>query len=159
MQHNKDKKKLKFVHQPEYPGGPKAMNQFIYSHLKYPTLALAANVEGTVLVEYDIDYKGNVTATRVLKSVGHGCDEEACRIAKMFKFDVPQTRGLHVIFHQKVRIQFKKGVAPVAQIPAIPVLGQPQYAYTIVPSEPSNIEPTIESTPQATTFSYTITIG
>lgn len=160
MQHKKDKKRPVFVHQPEYPGGPKAMTQFIYSNLKYPAAALAADTEGTVLVDYDIDYKGNVIATRVLISVGNGCDEEACRVVKMLKFDVAQTRGMNVLFHQKVRIVFKKVKLPVAPIPSAPAdMNQTQYAYTIVPSEATKPESSTEPQPPTTTFSYTITIS
>ncbi len=127
----KDKKKTKFVHQPEYPGGPKAITQFVYQHLKYPQAAFEANIEGVVFIEYDIDHQGNVTATKVLKGIGHGCDEEACRVVKMLKFDVQRTRGLNVLYHQKIKVQFKK---PKVE-KAAPVLMQ--INYTLTPSEPA----------------------
>lgn len=151
----KDRKKTKFVHQPEYPGGPKAITQFIYQHLKYPQAALEANIEGVVFIEYDIDHQGNVTATKILKSLGHGCDEEACRVVKMLKFDVQKTRGLNVLFHQKIKVQFKK---PKVQPPA--PAQQMQLNYTITSSEtssqPAPAEPT---TTGQQVYTYTIKIG
>ncbi len=126
----KDKKKPLFINQPEYPGGPKALTKFIYENLKYPAAAIAAGVEGMVVVDYDIDHEGNVTATRVLQGIGHGCDEEACRVVKLLKFDVPKNRGVRVVFHKKARIQFKKQ----KQKAAAPVQVQMQVNYTVTPS-------------------------
>ena len=144
----KDKKKPLFIHQPEYAGGPKALTKFIYENLRYPQTALDAGVEGMVLVDYDIDYQGNVTATRVLQGIGHGCDEEACRVVRLLKFDVPKNRGVRVLFHKKARIQFKK---PKQQ----PVAGgqaQMQVSYTMTTS------PTVEKQEEkkGETYSYTI---
>ena len=143
----KDKKKTKFIHQPEYPGGPKELTKFIYAHLRYPQAAFDAGVEGTVLVEYDIDYQGNVFATRVLHSVGSGCDEEASRVVRLLKFDVPKNRGVHVVFHQKARVQFKKPQPQPAP--------EMQVSYTV-----SNApEPAKKETPKEGGVTYTYTIN
>jgi protein TonB len=142
----KDKKKPLFINQPEYPGGPKEMTKFLYGALRYPAAALEANIEGNVLVEYGIDYKGNVIETRVLQGIGYGCDEEACRIIKLMKFDVAKNRGVKVLFHRKARIQFKKP-APQLVAPAM------QIQYTVTEASPA---PQPESKPAETTYSYTI---
>lgn len=149
----KDKKKPLFIHQPEYKGGPKALTQFIYAHLRYPAAALEPGVEGMVLVDYDIDYKGNVVATRVLQGVGHGCDEEACRVVRLLKFDVPKNRGVRVLFHKKARIQFKKP-APVAQLaaPDSPSAAL-QVSYSLTPVE-TPAETVAENKKEV--YSYTI---
>lgn len=156
----KDKKKTVFVRQPEYPGGPKEMGKFIQQNLRYPERALEGNVEGTVVVEFDIDNKGVVVGTRVLQSLGHGCDEEACRVVKLLKFDVPKNRGMRVLFHKKSHIHFKK---PVAQPVATPVApGQMQVTYSYTPAAPTAQQTAQEGTqqPAATpTYSYTIQIG
>ena len=147
----KDKKKTKFIHQPEYPGGAKELTKFIYAHLRYPQAALDADVEGTVLVEYDIDYQGNVFATRVLHSLGSGCDEEASRVVRMLKFDVPKNRGVHVVFHQKARVQFKKPKPqPQAPAPAMEVT----YTVSNAP-EPAKPEAPKEG---GKTYTYTINL-
>jgi len=145
----KDKKKTKFIYQPEYPGGPKELTKFIYAHLRYPQAALDAGVEGTVLVEYDIDYQGNVISTRVLHSVGSGCHEEASRVVRLLKFDVPKNRGVHVIFHQKARVQFKK---PAPQNQTSPTM---QVSYT-VSNAPEPVKP---ETPKEAGKTYTYTIN
>jgi TonB family protein len=162
------KKDKHFIHKPEYPGGPKAMTDFIYQHLKYPPEALEARVEGTVLVEYDINYQGKVVDTRVLHGLGHGCDEEACRVVRMMQFEVRRNRGVHVLFHQKAKIQFKRPAVPTAVIASAPVGGpqiilpvpapgqQVSYTIQIVPT-PAPAQEQPDTPPQ--TYSYTITIG
>jgi TonB family protein len=144
----KEKKTL-FVHQPHFKGGPKELTKFIYGHLRYPPEALEAGVEGTVLVEYDINYLGLVVATRVLKGIGFGCDEEACRVVQMLKFDVERNRGIHVLFHQKVKVQFKK---PKQTTAPKPETLQVQVAYTLTPAQKT------EEKPAETTYQYTISL-
>ena len=152
-----DIKKTKFLNQPEYPGGPKALTAFIYQHLKYPKLALEASIEGVVFIEYDIDNKGKVIETRLLQGLGYGCDEEARRVVLLLKFDVPRNRGVRVIFHKKIHIQFKKPVE--APAPAVPTTGQPfQMTYTITPAVPVVTEENKVAKPQ-TTYSYNIQLG
>jgi len=150
FEHLEKKKKTLFVQQPDFPGGPKAMSQFIYHHLKYPEAAVAADVQGTVVVECDINHEGVVVDTRVLKSVGHGCDEEAVRVVRMLKFDVHKTRGLHVLFHKKINVQFKKAV-PVAPAPTVQI----NYSYTTTPAEP---KPATEQPAQQGEQTYVYTI-
>jgi TonB family protein len=142
----KDKKTL-FIHQPQFKGGPKELTKFIYSQLRYPKDALDAGVEGTVYIDYDIDYQGNVVAARVIQGIGHGCDEEACRVVQMLKFDVERNRGVHVLFHQKVKVVFK--IPKPAPTPAPPT--NLQVAYTVTTSAPKT-----EKKPSEPTYSYTI---
>ena len=149
----KDKKKTKFVYQPEYPGGPKELTKFIYAHLRYPKVAFEANIEGTVYIEYDIDYQGLVIASRVLKGLGHGCDEEAMRVVKLLKFDVARNRGIHVLFHQKVRVQFKKQKEKPMPLP---VQGQMQVTYSVTPTVPATPVKPEDKPKEQTTYNYTI---
>jgi protein TonB len=146
----KKEKKTLFIHQPQFKGGPKELTKFIYSNLKYPREAFDAGVEGTVYIEYDIDYQGNVIATRVLQGLSHGCDEEACRVVKMMKFDVERNRGVHVLFHQKVKVQFKKQKQVPVQQPV--VQQQMQVAYTVTTPTP----PKPEEKPAEVTYNYSI---
>ena len=148
----KDKKKPFFIHQPEYVGGPRELSKFIYANLRYPAAALESGIEGTVLVEYDIDYQGKVVATRVLQGIGGGCDEEACRVVRLLKFDVPKNRGVKVLFHKKARIQFKNQVQKPAPIPQMPL----QINYTMTNAVPSDAPP--KEKPAAVTYHYTVNL-
>lgn len=143
-------KKTVFIHQPQFKGGPKELTKFIYSHLRYPKEAFEAGVEGTVFIEYDIDYLGNVVATRVVQGLGHGCDEEACRVVQMMKFDVERNRGVHVLFHQKVKVLFKIPKQTPVQQAAVP--SQMQVAYTVTTSAPA---PSVKEKPAEVVYNYT----
>ncbi|MCC6413726.1 MAG: energy transducer TonB [Saprospiraceae bacterium] len=147
----KEKKQKHFLNQPSYPGGPKAITQFIYANLKYPDKALEAGVEGTVYLEAGIDHKGNIIETRVLQGIGHGCDEEAARVLRLLKFDVPKNRGVNVLFHKKFNIRFQKPVQKT--VPAPQQNMQIQYTVTNTPAEPTAPAPT---EPKPNMYTYTI---
>ncbi|MEZ4919166.1 MAG: energy transducer TonB [Saprospiraceae bacterium] len=140
----KGKKPKHFLHQPEYPGGPKAMTEFIYKNLRYPKAALAEGVEGLVVGEVGINHKGEVTEVRLLKRLGFGCDEEAIRVLKKLKFTVERNRGVQVLFHKKIRVQFKKPKAPTVQM---------QYTVTSSQTPPKQSEQT-----KPGSYSYTIVL-
>lgn len=149
-------KKTRFVNQPEFPGGPKALTKFIYENLRYPETAFREGVEGTVVVEYDIDHKGAVVDTRILQGLGHGCDEEAARVVRLLKFDVARNRGLRVLFHKKAYIQFKKPAPKPAPQPVAPA-ATVQYQYVVTTPAPTPQTPKEEKpAPPATTYTYTI---
>jgi protein TonB len=152
-------KKTKFLNQPEYPGGPKALTTFIYQHLKYPQTAWDANIEGIVLLEYDINNKGKVIETRVLQSLSPECDEEAKRVIALLRFDVPVNRGLRVVFHKKIQVHFKKA-APAPQEAVPQPTASMQMTYTIVPAAPVPPKTEEMAPPPAAqqTYSYWINI-
>jgi len=52
----------------------------------YPEQALAAGVEGVVLLRIDIDASGAVTGVEVLRAAGHGFDQAAMAAAGQFRF-------------------------------------------------------------------------
>jgi TonB family protein len=134
-----------FIINPVYPGGNKALNDFITSNMKYPEEALKNKIEGSVSIEYDIDVFGKVIATRVMHGIGYGCDEEACRLVSLLKFPKHKYKGLHVVFHMKINIHFKMHEAskPIPQQQNLvynyvekkktekPQQGKPQQGYTI----------------------------
>jgi TonB family protein len=100
-QHKKD-----FLKLPGYPGGAKNFKEFITRNLVYPKDALEAGVEGSVLVEYGVSDNGRVVSPRVLKGLGHGCDEEALRLIGLLSFDKVKNRGVRVNVKMKTRILF-----------------------------------------------------
>lgn len=157
----KERKEKSFIRRPTYPGGPKAMQEFLRQNLRYPAEALKKGVEGTVSIRYEIDYKGNVTDVEVLTSVGHGCDEEAIRLAKLLKFDVPPTRKLKVTFHNTLKVHFRIQKNAVVAEPA-PVVTAPSpqviYNYVATPPEPAKEEPA-KNNSSGGGYTFTIKIG
>src|SRR5215831_11096001 len=44
---------------PSYPGGSDALANYIRDHIEYPSDAMDNNIEGTVMIEFVVDEKGN----------------------------------------------------------------------------------------------------
>jgi TonB family protein len=116
-----------FIKQPSYPGGKKALDDFIKSHLQYPEEAIKNKVEGTVAVEYDVDVFGKVILTKVKHGIGYGCDEEAVRLVEMLQYSKKRYKGMRVVFHMNINIHFRLNTAS-----PVPVPPQQQIVYNYV---------------------------
>jgi len=68
---------------PEFPGGFKALFDFMYVNLQYPSEAIKKEIEGVVYVKFIVDEYGNISNPVVVRSIGGGCDEEAVRIINL----------------------------------------------------------------------------
>ncbi len=145
-----------FVKKPIYPGGNKALGQFIKSKMKYPQEALDHKIEGTVHLRYEVNYKGAVTKSKVISSLGHGCDEEAQRLVKLLKFEMPKIpRKLRLKFTKTIRIHFKLPKAKPKKVkPKLPKT-QRQITYQVTSSQ--NLTKEKISKPSKG-YSYTITV-
>lgn len=108
---NNSRKPNSFITQPTYPGGAKALNEFIASNLRYPEDAIKNQIQGTVSVDFDIDVFGNVTAAKIKHGLGYGCNEEAIRLISLLKFTKRKYQGVHVVFHRNLNIHFKLNTA------------------------------------------------
>ena len=141
----KERKDKHFIKKPIYKGGKKALKDFITQSLQYPKEALAAKVEGTVIVKYTVNYLGKVIDSKVISGLGHGCDEEAQRVVKLLTFDVPTNRGVKVLHHLNIQIHFKlKKVVQQKTSTSPPANVQYNYVITSTPSkkdEPKEAKP------------------
>jgi TonB family protein len=70
--------------QPIFPGGIRAMYDFLGDNIKYPSAAANANVTGRVFLSFIVDASGAIRDVTVLKGIGFGCDEEAVRVVSKF---------------------------------------------------------------------------
>lgn len=123
------------------------MRKLISENMKYPKEAAVNKIEGYVNIRYGIDYKGNVSETKIMQGLGYGCDEEAARLVKLFKFVVPKNpRKVKVGFHKTMRIHFK--LTDAKKTAAKPK----SYQYTMTTKK---VEPTAPS-PQKSSYTYTI---
>ncbi len=138
-----NKKEKNFIKLPEYEGGPKAIRAFVKQHLKYPPKAMAAGIEGHVLLSYMVSDKGVVHAQRVIKSLGHDCDEEAIRVVGLLKFKPAKNRHLKVNAIKKIFIHFR--------LPKVNL--EYQYSYS---KEQSENEPQVQ---KESGYTYTIFPG
>ncbi len=101
------KKNKKFLNLPTYPGGSKAMKEFIHQHLRYPEEALKNNIQGSVFVHYEVDDYGKVVAAEVKKGLGYGCDEEALRLVYLLEYKKVKNIGQRVKVNMKINIVFR----------------------------------------------------
>ncbi len=79
----------------------------IQNKIKYPPIAIKANIEGRVIVKAFVDEKGNVIKTELLKGIGGGCDEEAMLAVQQTKFSPGKQRGKPVRVQVAVPVVFK----------------------------------------------------
>lgn len=68
-----------------YIGGSEEMQAHINDNIKYPKEARERQVEGTVIVQFDLNRFGEVENPRIIKSVSEELDREALKIACSFK--------------------------------------------------------------------------
>lgn len=147
----KEKKEENFIKQPYFEGGDSALKKFITKHLIYPKPAIEQEIEGSIPMTFDINYKGNVTEVRLMNHLGYGCDEEAVRLVKLLHFNVPKIpRNLKVIFHKKLTIHFKLPKFEEKTPEKLEYI----VSYTNKPTEKER-----ESTPSSIVYNYTINYG
>jgi len=65
---------------PEYPGGSKALMEYISKSVRYPTSAMAKGIEGRVICSCIVNEEGRVTDVKVVASVDPDLDKEAIRV-------------------------------------------------------------------------------
>jgi protein TonB len=98
-----------FVEQmPTYPGGAKAMYEWISQHLKYPTIAAENGVEGRVTCQFVVDTDGHIRDVKVIRPLDPYCDKEAVRvILTMPKWIAGKQNGQPVAVKYSIPISFK----------------------------------------------------
>ena len=79
---------------PEYPGGPEALYQFIAENMRYPQEAKERGITGRVFVTFVVEKDGSTGDIKVLRDIGGGCGEEAVRVVGMMpKWKPGKQRG------------------------------------------------------------------
>ncbi len=140
------KKKKKFLEKPLYPGGAKALREFIRAHLQYPQDAMEQRIEGVVTIAYQVNDDGFVENPTVVKGLCPSCNEEAIRIVQMLRYDKARNRGVRLKVNCKVNINFH--LAPT------PVQTQGTISYSLQPSK----KKTTDKKPQKPSGGYSYTI-
>ena len=93
---------------PQFPGGEKAMMEFIGKNVKYPQRAKDEGIQGRVFIQFVVEKDGSIGEVKLLRSIGGGCDEEGIRVVKsMPKWTPGQQAGKAVRVHYTLPIFFK----------------------------------------------------
>jgi TonB family protein len=128
----KDKKKKKhFLEKPQYPGGQKALRDFVNAHLQYPEDAMQQRIEGVVTVAYMVSDDGEIVNPTIVKGLCPSCNAEAIRIVNLLKYGKAFNRGVRLKVNNKINIHFKLAPAPT----------QSTISYTVQPAKPKGNAP------------------
>ncbi|MBW8330702.1 MAG: TonB family protein [Prolixibacteraceae bacterium] len=93
---------------PQFPGGVEALKTFVYSTLKYPTIALENGIQGQITVKFVIDKTGSVKNVRLHRGVDPSLDKEGLRIIEsMPKWTPGKQNGETVDVAYEMPINFK----------------------------------------------------
>lgn len=93
---------------PSFPGGESALYRFLSKQIRYPTLATQHKIEGKVYVRFVIQPDGSIGETKILRGIGHGCDEEAIRVIKMMpNWNPGEIAGQKVPVFSSLAVNFK----------------------------------------------------
>ena len=136
----KNSKKNKYIEQPVYPGGDKALLAYIKSEVNHP----ANSPSGVVKIRIYFNHKGDVFHTEIIKSLDHACDREAERVCKTLKFITPKVRDYKVRYQRVLQIKFSAPKPKVNQ--------SVQVTYNVTAGK-SKIQ-----TNKADSYSYTINL-
>lgn len=87
---------------PVFPGGPKAMMQYLRDNIKYPSICSDYGIQGRVVVSFVVNKDGSIDQVEVVSGVHERLDAEAIRVVKSMPAWTPgEMQG------QKVRTRFQ----------------------------------------------------
>ena len=78
---------------PQFPGGYKALLNYLAQNVKYPVEAQKQDIQGTVVCRFVVDSIGKVTDVKVLRSLDFSIDQEAIRVIKFMPKWTPGKQG------------------------------------------------------------------
>lgn len=86
----------------------KKMMEFIYSKIKYPSLARENGIEGIVVIQFLVDKKGDISHAKIVREIGGGCGKEALRIVNQMPAWSPgKQRGVPVKVQFNLPVRFR----------------------------------------------------
>jgi TonB family protein len=93
---------------PQFPGGEKALLDYIGHNLKYPIDAQEKGIQGRVIVRFIVTKTGKVEQVEVLRSLCPSADQEALRVISSLPNWIPgEQKGVKVGVYYTVPITFK----------------------------------------------------
>ena len=67
---------------PAFPGGQKAMMEYLMKNIKYPAACQEAGIQGRVIVSFVVNKDGTIQNVEVIRGVHEKLDAEAVRVVK-----------------------------------------------------------------------------
>lgn len=91
-----------------YPGGERALLQFISNNLVYPESAQNMELQGTVVARFKVDVDGTVSSVKIEKSLSLDCDMAVADvIRKLHKFVPARQKGGPVAVWFRLPVRFR----------------------------------------------------
>lgn len=78
---------------PAFPGGYKELISYLSTHIRYPSKALANNIEGTVYVSFVVDTSGMIRNIQLMRGIFQECDLEAIKAVKNMPKWIPGSQN------------------------------------------------------------------
>lgn len=108
---------------PRFPGGDKALLDFIKSNMCYPKCAKEKGIEGRVIVSFYVETDGGLTNLSIAKSVDSCLNKEALRIIKeMPKWEPGQLGGkiVRMKYHLPIEFRCKDSTKSLSEMSGVP---------------------------------------
>lgn len=91
-----------------FNGGEKALLSFVSQHLVYPPKAVKKNIQGTVIVLFQVKEDGSVGKIKVEKSLTPECDKAAVEVVKALpKFSPAKYKWKPIVIWFRLPIRFR----------------------------------------------------
>ena len=92
---------------PQFPGGDKALMNWLSENVIYPDSAKKYEIQGKVIVNFIVQLDGSIDSVRVVESVHPILDKEAVRLVKSMPRWKPGTsRGVNVSSYFTLPVKF-----------------------------------------------------
>jgi protein TonB len=93
---------------PSFPGGEKALMEYLARNIQYPALARENNIQGTAALTFVVNKDGSISEVKIVKDPGGGCGKEAERVVKgMPKWTPGEANGNPVKVRFTLPVRFK----------------------------------------------------
>lgn len=74
---------------PKFKGGMQKFHAELKSKLEYPKEAEKAGIKGRVFLSFIVELDGDISNIKVMRKLGHGCDEAAVSAIRKLSFEAP----------------------------------------------------------------------
>lgn len=82
---------------PEFPGGPKALMEYLSKSIRYPSFEAEMGITGKVVLSFVVERDGSITDIQEVRSPSEGLTKEAYRVVQnMPKWKPGKQRGKNV---------------------------------------------------------------
>ena len=95
---------------PQFPGGSKAMREYLKTNMRYPQIAKENGIQGRVILQFVVDETGKVRDPKILRSVDPALDAEAIRLVEAMPRWMPGMQdGKAVAVRYTIPVMFSLG--------------------------------------------------